>query len=206
MTQLNKFEDLYGRFLSLGTRMTQPNKFRYLNGHFASLRTVMTHPNKFKDSWWTLTLYIIDTTWKLVLCRGPEALPRAKSRALRKDLLCRGPPAEAPGKEKPSAKTSLPRARPSAKKGPWQRNYLPRAAAIGKDALGKDALGNFSVLSNGSRAPSAFAEGHPSGPRQRFLIFFLKKILCRGPFLWPSAKNFFLIFESNFFWAQITLF
>ncbi|OQU83439.1 hypothetical protein SORBI_3005G114800 [Sorghum bicolor] len=27
MTQLNKFEDLYERFLSLGTRMTQPNKF-----------------------------------------------------------------------------------------------------------------------------------------------------------------------------------
>ena len=28
MTQLNKFEDLNGRFASLGTGMTQPNKFR----------------------------------------------------------------------------------------------------------------------------------------------------------------------------------
>jgi len=106
--------------------------------------------------------------WKLVLCRGSEALPRLKSRALGKDLLCRGPPAEALGKQKPSAKTPLPRARPSAKKGLRQRNSLPRVTA-----LGKDALGNFIVLSNGSRAPSAFGEGLPSGPRQRFLIFFL---------------------------------
>jgi hypothetical protein len=30
MTQLNKFEDLYGRFPSLVTRMTEPNKFKYL--------------------------------------------------------------------------------------------------------------------------------------------------------------------------------
>jgi hypothetical protein len=28
MTQLNKFDDLNGRFASLGTGMTQPNKFR----------------------------------------------------------------------------------------------------------------------------------------------------------------------------------
>ena len=56
---LNKFEDLYGRFLSLGTRLTQPNKFRYLNNRFVSLRTVMTHPNKFRDWWWTLlSIYI----------------------------------------------------------------------------------------------------------------------------------------------------
>ena len=34
-----------------------------------------------------------------------RSLPRAKSRALGKDLLCRGPPTEALGKEKPSAKT-----------------------------------------------------------------------------------------------------
>ena len=141
-------------------------------------------------------------------------MPRAKSRALGKDLLCRGPPTKALGKEKPSAKTPLPRVRPSAKKGPRQKISLLKA-----EALGKDALGNFSVLGNGNRAPSAFAEGHPSGPRQRFLIFFYK-ILCRGPFLWPSAKTplpramfsprqrnfFFWIFESNFFLAQITLF
>jgi len=54
--------------------------------------------------------------------------------------LCRGPNL---GKEKPSAK-----------KSPRQRK-----------ALGKDAIGNFGVLSNGSRAPSVFAEGQPSGPR-----------------------------------------
>jgi hypothetical protein len=28
MTQPNKFEDLNGRFASLGTEMTQPNKFK----------------------------------------------------------------------------------------------------------------------------------------------------------------------------------
>jgi hypothetical protein len=28
MTQLNKFEDIYGRFSSLGSGMTLPNKFR----------------------------------------------------------------------------------------------------------------------------------------------------------------------------------
>jgi hypothetical protein len=39
MKQLNKFEDLYERFLSLETRMTQPNKFKYLNDHFVSLGT-----------------------------------------------------------------------------------------------------------------------------------------------------------------------
>ena len=54
MTQLNKFDDLYERFLSLGTNMTQPNKFRYLNDRFASLRTGMTHPNKLRDRLWTL--------------------------------------------------------------------------------------------------------------------------------------------------------
>jgi hypothetical protein len=49
----NKFEDLYERFLSLGTRVTQSNKFRYLNNclfsRFASLGTEMTHPYKFSD-------------------------------------------------------------------------------------------------------------------------------------------------------------
>ena len=54
MTQLNKFEDLNGWFLSLETGMTQPNKFENLNNRFASLETGMTQPNKFKDRWWTL--------------------------------------------------------------------------------------------------------------------------------------------------------
>jgi len=44
VTQLNKFEDLYERYISLRIRMTQPNKFRYLNGHFTSLETGMTYP------------------------------------------------------------------------------------------------------------------------------------------------------------------
>ena len=64
--------------------------------------------------------------WKRVLCRGPEALPRAKSRALGKDTLCRGPATGALGKERPSAKT-----------GPRQIKSLPRVEALGKDALGK---------------------------------------------------------------------
>ena len=59
--------------------------------------------------------------WKRVLCRGPEDLPRAKSRALGKDALCRGPDTRALGKERPSAKRPLPRVRPSAKTGPRQR-------------------------------------------------------------------------------------
>ena len=75
--------------------------------------------------------------WKRMLCRGPEALPRAKSRALGKDTLCRGPATGALGKERPSAKRPLPRVRPSAKTGPRQIKSLPRAAALGKDALGK---------------------------------------------------------------------
>jgi len=130
--------------------------------------------------------------WKLVLCRGPEALPRAKSRALGKDLLCRGPPTEALGKS------------------PRQRRLCRGPGPRQRKALGKDALGNFSVLSNGSRAPSAFAEGHPSGPRQRFLIFFYK-ILCRGPRKGPRqrplcrgpslalGKDFFFLFLSSIF-------
>ena len=59
--------------------------------------------------------------WKRVLCRGPEDLPRAKSRALGKDALCRGPDTRALGKERPSAKRPLPRVRPSAKTCPRQR-------------------------------------------------------------------------------------
>ena len=55
-----------------------------------------------------------------------RALPRAKSRALGKDTLCRGPATGALGKEQPSAKT-----------GPRQIKSLPRAVALGKDALGK---------------------------------------------------------------------
>ena len=43
---MNKFDDLYGRFLSLETRMTQSNKFRY---RFASLGTEMTQANKFSN-------------------------------------------------------------------------------------------------------------------------------------------------------------
>jgi hypothetical protein len=72
-----------------------------------------------------------------VLCRGPEPLPRAKSRALGKDTLCRGLVPGALGKERPSAKRTLPRAGPSAKTGPRQNKSLPRAVTLGKDALGK---------------------------------------------------------------------
>ena len=100
-------------------------------------------------------------------------MPRAKSRALGKDLLCRGPPTETLGKIKALGKDAF---------GPRQRK-----------ALGKDALGNFSVLSNGSRAPSAFAEGHPSGPRQKFLIFFLQNSLPRA-FPVALGKEFFFDF------------
>ena len=115
--------------------------------------------------------------WKRVLCRGPEALPRAKSRALRKDTLCRGLATGALGKERPSAKRPLPRVRPSAKTGPRQIKSLPRAAALGK----------LGPLGHGGHFPSSFAEGHPLGPRQRFFFlcnqvirqFFLS--LCRGP-------------------------
>ena len=35
--------------LSLGSGMTQLNKFEDLNGRFASLETGMTQPNKFRD-------------------------------------------------------------------------------------------------------------------------------------------------------------
>jgi len=90
--------------------------------------------------------------WKRVLCRGPEDLPRAKSRALGKDALCRGPDTRALGKERPSAKT-----------GPRQIKSLPRAEALGKDVLGK-----LGPLGHGGHFPSSFAEGHPLGPRQRF--------------------------------------
>jgi hypothetical protein len=60
-----------------------------------------------------------------VLCRGPEALPRAKSRTLGKDTLCRGPVPGGLGKEWPSAKRPLPT-------GPRKNKSLPRAAALGK--------------------------------------------------------------------------
>ena len=39
MTQPNKFGDLNGWFLSLGTGTTQTNKFEELNNRFASLET-----------------------------------------------------------------------------------------------------------------------------------------------------------------------
>ena len=116
--------------------------------------------------------------WKHVLCRGPEALPRAKSRALGKDTLCRGTATGALGKERPSAKRPLPRVWPSAKTGPRQIKSLPRAAALGK----------LGLLGHGGHFPSSFAEGHPLDPRQRFFFlvqpgysakFFLS--LCRGP-------------------------
>ena len=93
--------------------------------------------------------------WKRVLCRGPEALPRAKFWALGKDTLCRGLATGALGKERPSAKRPLP---PSAKTGPRQIKSLPRTAALGK-------LGPFG---DGGHFPSIFAEGHPLDPRQRF--------------------------------------
>ena len=150
--------------------------------------------------------------WKRVLCRGPEALPRAKYRALGKETLCRGPDTGALGKERPSAKRPLPRVRPSAKTGPRQIKSLPRASALGKDALGK-----VGPLGHGGHFPSNFAEGHPLGPRQRFGKFFFKSLprapdqalgkdflktsfrpnfffinrLCRGPEARPSAKKTF---------------
>ena len=77
----------------------------------------------------------------LRLCQGPKALPRAKSRALGKDLLCRGPAfAEGLtlGKERPSG--SWPSAKtPSAILVCWltaaePRQPLPRA---NRQALGK---------------------------------------------------------------------
>ena len=103
--------------------------------------------------------------WKRVLCRGPEDLPRAKSRALGKDTLCRGPATGALGKERPSAKRPLSRVRPSAKTGPRQIKSFPRTVALGKDALGK-----LGPLGHGGHFPSSFAEGHPLGPRQRFFF------------------------------------
>jgi len=150
--------------------------------------------------------------WKRVLCRGPEALPRAKYRALGKETLCRGPDTGALGKERPSAKRPLPRVRPSAKTGPRQIKSLPRASALGKDTLGK-----VGPLGHGGHFPSNFAEGHPLGPRQRFGKFFFKSLprapdqalgkdflktsfrpnfffinrLCRGPEARPSAKRTF---------------
>jgi len=150
--------------------------------------------------------------WKRVLCRGPEALPRAKYRALGKETLCRGPDTGALGKERPSAKRPLPRVRPSAKTGPRQIKSLPRASALGKDTLGK-----VGPLGHGGHFPSNFAEGHPLGPRQRFGKFFFKSLprapdqalgkdflktsfwpnfffinrLCRGPEARPSAKKTF---------------
>ena len=105
--------------------------------------------------------------WKRVLCRGPEALPRAKSRTLGKDTLCRGPATGAIGKERPSAKT-----------GPRQIKSLPRASALGK----------VGPLGHGGHFLSNFAEAHPLGPRQRFGKFFLS--LCQGPQTRPSAKIF----------------
>ena len=114
--------------------------------------------------------------WKRVLCRGPEDLPRAKSRALGKDALCRGSDTRALGKERPSAKRPLSRVRPSAKTGPRQIKSLPRAEALGKDVLGK-----LGPLGHGGHFPSSFAEGHPLGPRQRF--FFCETIFCGKFFL-----------------------
>ena len=129
-------------------------------------------------------------------CRGPEALPRAKSQALGKDTLCRGPATRALGKERPSVKRHLPRVRPSAKTGPRQIKSLPRAAALGKDALGK-----LGPLGHGGHFPSNFAEGHPLGPRQRFGKFFLS--LCRGPQTRPSAKIFLKpVFGQIFFFIN----
>ena len=52
--------------------------------------------------------------WKRVLCRGPEALPRAKSRALGKDTLCRGPATGALGKEAFAEGTALGKDKPTA--------------------------------------------------------------------------------------------
>lgn len=38
--------------------MTQSNKFEDLNGRFASLGTGMTQRYKFRDRWWTLLNYL----------------------------------------------------------------------------------------------------------------------------------------------------
>ena len=98
-----------------------------------------------------------------MLCRGPEVLPRAKSRALGKDALCRGPDTRALGKERPSAK----RPRPSAKTGPRQIKSLPRAEGRGPR----------------QRCPRQI---RPVGSRRPFPVK-----LCRGPPVRPSAKVFF---------------
>ena len=84
-----------------------------------------------------IVMIVVVAHWKRVLCRGPENLLRTKSRALDKDTLCRAPATGALGKERPSIKRPLPRVRPSAKTGSRQIKSLPRAAALGKDALGK---------------------------------------------------------------------
>ena len=96
--------------------------------------------------------------------------------------------------------------------GTRQRHSLPRVPCWGsrqRKTLWQRcfaeglALDNFDVLSNGRPAPSGFAEGQPSDPQQRFLIFFLQNSLPRAcpvalgkdPFAeghaWPSAKIFF---------------
>ena len=131
--------------------------------------------------------------WKRVLCRGPKALPRTKSRSLGKNTLCRGPATGALSKERPSAKI-----------GPRQIKSLPRAAVLGKDALGK-----LGPLGHGGHSRQAL----PRATRQAlgkgfffcetsFSAIFLKS-LCRGPQTRPSAKIFFEpVFRPNFFFIN----
>ena len=88
---------------------------------------------------------------------------------------------------------SLPRA---SHRSPRQRTalgkYRPTANQIFVEGRGPRQRCPRQIRPVGSRRPfpSSFAEGHPLGPRQRFIFFcktsfsakfFLKKSLCRGP-------------------------
>ena len=79
--------------------------------------------------------------WKRVLCRGPEAWSRTKSRALSKDILCREP---APG------------ALVFAKGHP-----APGALVFAEGlALGKGALGKVSPLGHGDQGAVRLSKGY----------------------------------------------
>ena len=98
-----------------------------------------------------------------MLCRGPEDLPRAKSRALGKDTLCRGQPQE-----------------PSAKNGPRQRGICRGYGPRQRQAHGK------SNLCRGPRPSAKMPSARPVGSRRPFPVK-----LCRGPPVRPSTKVFF---------------
>ena len=137
-----------------------------------------------------------------MLCRGPEDLPRAKSRALGKDALCRGPDTRALGKERPSAKRPLPRVRPSAKRGPRQR--CPRQIRpVGsrwpfpvKLCRGPPVRTSAKVFFSVKPAFLANFFIFKSRPSAKIFLkpvfwpnFFFINRLCRGPQARPSAKK-----------------